>query len=120
MTESEFNRLDPLADAVDDACDRWFASPEFADLKAALQRISAALPPTYALSINVELRVFDSTRERGLNLLTAGINTSGGAAPFVTSGDSSIHRYTVGGDICAVPHDRCPHCWGEWDSKLEQ
>jgi hypothetical protein len=119
MTEIEFNHLDPLGDAVGEVCDRWFASAEFAEIKAALQRVSAALPPTYSVSIDVELRVFDTAREQGMNLLTVGVNTSGGAPPFHTSSDSSVHRYTVDGDICAVPHDRCPHCWGIWDFKLE-
>jgi hypothetical protein len=120
MTESEFNSLDPLADAVNEASERWFSSPEFAELKSALQRISAVLPPTYSVSIDVDLRVFDAKRERDLNLLTIGINACGGEAPHGASSDSSIHRYTVGGEICAVPHDRCPHCWGQWDWKLQQ
>ena len=26
-------------------------------------------------------------------------------------------RYVVSGDICQVPHDYCPSCWGMWDFK---
>src|SRR5262249_27448509 len=119
MKESEFKSVDRLADSLDEQCDRWFASPEFAALKLALRKASAALPPTYSIAINVELRVFDGDREQGLSLLTTGLNTSQGEAPYRTTGDASVHRYIVGGEICELPHDRCPHCWGEWDFKLQ-
>jgi hypothetical protein len=119
MKESEFRSLDPLADALNEQCDRWFAAPEFAALQAAIRKASAALPPTYSVAINVELLVFDVDREQSLSLLTTGVNTSQGQAPYRTTGDSSIHRYIVGGEICEVPHDRCPHCWKDWDFKLQ-
>jgi hypothetical protein len=119
MKESEFRSLDSLADALDQQCDRWFASPEFAALKAALRKASAVLPPTYSVAINVELHVFDGDREQGMSLLTTGVNTSQGEAPYRTAGDSSIHRYIVGGEICELPQDRCPHCWKAWDFKLQ-
>ena len=85
MTESEFRTLDPLADALDEACARWFASPELAALKDALRKAVASLPPTYSVSIDVELRVFDNEREQVLNLLTTGLNTDhgGGAVPDI-------------------------------------
>jgi hypothetical protein len=112
MTESEFRTLDPLADALDEACARWFASPALAALKDALRKAVASLPPTYSVSIDVELRVFDTEREQALNLLTTGLNTDHGGEPYRISGDSSVHRYVAGGEICEVPHDRCPQCWG--------
>jgi Zn-finger nucleic acid-binding protein len=117
MTESEFRTLDPLADALDEACARWFASPELAALKDALRKAVASLPPTYSVSIDVELRVFDNEREQALNLLTTGLNTDHEGEPYRISGDSSVHRYVAGGEICEVPHDRCPQCWGSWDYK---
>jgi len=52
-------------------------------------------------------------------MLSRGINTTGGKEPYQISGDSSIHRYVVNGEICQIPHDYCPHCWGEWDFKLK-
>jgi hypothetical protein len=73
------------------------------------------LPLTYTVSIDVELRVFDNEREQSLNLLTTGLSTAREVEPYRTSGDSSVHRYVAGGEICEVPHDRCPQCWGSWD-----
>ena len=85
MTESEFRTLDPLADALDEAA-RWFASPELAALKDALRKAVASLPPTYSVSIDVELRVFDNEREQAINLLTTGLNTDHGGEPYRISG----------------------------------
>ena len=28
------------------------------------------------------------------------------------------HRYLVDGEICEVPHDRCPNCWAGWSFKI--
>lgn len=119
MKDSEFKSLDPLADALSEQCERWFASDDLAAVREALCKLSALLPPTYSLSVDVELRVFDPERKQSLSLLTMGLCTSGGKEPYCTTGDSTIHRYIVGGEICELPHDRCPHCWGNWDFKLQ-
>ena len=121
MKASEFKALDPLAGALDERCDRWFASPEFAALKEALVRAAATLPPSYSMSVDVELRVFDSARERGgLSLLRTGLSASGEGELYRTAGDSTAHRYVVGGEICELPDGRCPRCWGDWDFKVRQ
>ena len=119
MKEAEFKNLDPLADTLNEQCDRWFESPEFAALKESLRAVVASLPQTYSVSIDVELQVFDTKRERGFSLLQTGLNAAHAADPYRTSGDSSVHRYIVDGEICQLPHDRCPHCWDIWDFKLE-
>lgn len=119
MKEAEFKALDPLADAVSAQTERWFASAELVALKQALAKVSALLPSTYSLSVDVELRVFDPSRKQALTLLTTGLCTSEGKEPYGTTGDATIQRYVVGGEICELPHDRCPHCWGEWDFKLQ-
>ena len=119
MKESEFKSLDSLADAVDEQCDRWFASPEFAALEAALRNASAALPPTYSVAINVELLVFDEDREQSLSLLTTGVNTSQGKGPAARRATLRFIGTSWEGRFCELPHDRCPHCWKEWDFKLQ-
>ncbi len=118
MKASEFKSLDPLADMLNEQCERWFTSPELTALREALRKVSALLPATFSLSVDVELRVFDPQRQKSLNLLTTGLCTSNGKEPYVATGDSTVHRYVVGGEICELPHDRCPHCWGDWDFKL--
>ncbi len=119
MKENEFKCLDPLADQLDEEFDKWIASEALSDLKEALQQVSASLPATYSVELGLELRIFDSVRDRSLNLLNAGLSTSGGQEPYRTAGDSTIQRYVVDGEICQVPHDYCPHCWSVWDFKLK-
>jgi ribosomal protein L37E len=119
MKDWEFKSLDPLAETLSKQCENWFTSEELAALRDALRKVSALLPPSYSLSIDVELRVFDPNRQQSLSLLTRGLCTSEGKEPYGTTGDSTIHRYVVGGEMCELPHDRCPHCWGKWDFKLQ-
>ena len=52
------------------------------------------------------------------SLLTLGLSTSEGKPPFKIYGDSTPQKYVVNGEIQVVPHDRCPHCYGVWDFKL--
>jgi hypothetical protein len=118
MKEDEFKSLDPLADLVNEACEKWLDSDKLSGLKEAMCKVSASLPATYSISVVVELRVYDEGREQVVNLLSTGLSTSSGGAPYRTTGDSTVHRYVVDGDICELPHDYCPHCWGPWDFKL--
>jgi hypothetical protein len=118
MKEAEFKNLEPLADQIYQRSDEWFDSPAFAAVKAALRDASALLPSHFSVSVEVVFRVFDEKREQDLPLMTTGVNTSGGKEPYRTDGDSTVHRYVTDGEICQVPHDRCPHCWGDWDFKL--
>lgn len=120
MTEAEYRALDPSADSLNEACDRWFATPEMAALAQALRRAAASLPPSFTVSMDVELRVFDSERERSLTLLTTGIVVQADGEPYRASGDSTVHRYIADGTLCELPHDRCPRCWAVWDWKMQQ
>ena len=118
MKANEFKMLDPLADVLDERCTRWFDSGELSDLKEAIRKVTASLPASYSVSIDVELRVYDENRDRVVRLLTAGVNAFPGQAPYRTLGDSSPQRYLVDGELCELPHDYCPHCWGTWDFKI--
>lgn len=112
MTEAENRILDPLAESLNEACDRWFATPEMAALAQALRQAAASLPPSFTVSMDVELRVFDSERERSLTLLTTGIVVQADGEPYRASGDSTVHRYIVDGTLSELPHDRCPPLLG--------
>lgn len=118
MTEAEFAQLDPIADELSSASHRWFESLEFQELKAALQKATSVLPKNYSVTIEIELQVFDMNRENAIALLRTGLESHEGNIPHVVTGDSSVHRYAVNGEICSVPHDYCPHCWGSWDFKF--
>jgi ribosomal protein L32 len=119
MTEDEFEQLEPLVDEVYDRSNEWFESQAFAGIRAELHRLSDLLPPKSSVSVDVVVRVFDDQREQDLPLLTTGIVLSAGHEPHPANSDSTVHRYVVNGEICKLPHDRCPNCWQDWDFKLQ-
>ena len=117
MKEKDFTSLDAVADMFDEECDRWFDSDNLTAVREAIRRVSASLPESLSISIDVELRVFDSDREKKLRILTTGLCTSSGEELYQTSGDSSVYRYLVDGEIRQLPHDYWPHCRGDWAMK---
>lgn len=117
MKDTELKALEPLMNAAEQAAEGWLDSPAAAELKRALQEASAKLPPGMSLTFDCVLHVFDANRERQVRLLETGITTSGGDSPYRCAGDSTMQRYLAGGEICELPHDHCPVCWGIWDFK---
>lgn len=116
MNDAEFEAIEPLLDSAADQLDALLDSDGFQRLKDAIQKISASLESmSVTLSCNIE--IFDAERESSLRLLDMGITTADGDEPYRYEGDASFQRYVVSGDICQVPHDYCPSCWGMWDFK---
>jgi len=118
MQDKLWRQLDPLADKAGEEIERFLTSPQANDLKTIMKKAAAALPDGYSLSLDIKLNVFDPDREDALPLLTTGLAASGQNEPYVAHGDSTPCRYTVDGEVCEVPHDRCPHCWAVWDFKI--
>jgi ribosomal protein L37E len=118
MKDIDFKAVKPLIEMAGEQLPRMLQSAEAEQLKLIMRKASAALPEGCEVFLNIELCVFDPERGESLPLATQGISAIGGKEPFLTSGDSTVHRYIVDGEICQVPHDRCPHCWGKWDFKL--
>jgi len=118
MRDDLWRQLEPLADQADEEIERFLASTRATELKAIIQKAAAVLPEGYCLSLDILLNVFDPERSETLPLLTTGLAASGQEEPYVAHGDSTPCRYIVDGEICEVPHDRCPHCWGSWSFKI--
>lgn len=118
MNDDLWRKLDPLADRAEEEVQRILTSPKGNELKAIIQEAATALPEGCSVSLDITLNIFDRERGRTLPLLTTGLATSGQAEPYVTHGDCTPCRYLVDGEICEVPHDRCPHCWACWDFKI--
>ena len=118
MTEAEFNHLNPIVDDLNNTANAWFESADFQKFRSAIQQASKLLPESYSLLIGVLFEIYDLKRETAIPLLKVGIESNGGQNPRVVSSDSSVQRYAVEGEICQVPHDYCPHCWGIWDFKF--
>ncbi len=118
MKDNLWRQLEPMADQAYEEIERFLTSPQANELRTIIQKAAAALPEGYSTSLDISLNVFDPERDNALPLMTTGLAASGPGEPYVAHGDSTPGRYTVDGEICEVPHDRCPHCWGTWDFKI--
>ena len=88
-----------------------------AAVRRALQEVTAKLPEGMSLTFNCELDIFDANREQAVRLVETGLTTSGRESPHRCHGVASGQRYWVNGEICELPHEYCPVCWGSWDFK---
>jgi Zn-finger nucleic acid-binding protein len=119
MRDTEFARLDPVADLVNDKCEELYQKGAFNEILARLKQVVAELPGDYSVSFDIQMNVFDNNRERSLRLLDTGFNVLKGEEPYRHYGDSTAQKYLVDGEICVVPDDYCPHCWGDWVFKFQ-
>ena len=118
MKEDHFRSLEPLVELADHTITGIFKSQQLDKLKRLMQEVSAKLPPEDQVSLNIELSVFSPERQGSLPLVRGVLCAAEKVEPYLTHSDSTVHRYIVDGDVCQVPHDYCPHCWGEWDFKF--
>jgi len=119
MKQTEWKALKDLTDAAADEIRKVLMSGAFAKVRQGLQDVSGKLPEKYSINLEINLTVFDDERGTDLPLIQSGLTTSDGKEAYLFTGDSSEHRYLVNGELCEVPHDYCPHCWGQWDFKLQ-
>ena len=117
MKDTEFDIIDPLLEVADDIFNEFLDSPGLDDLKRMMQKVAAELPDTMSINLNLNVEVFDRDREQSLNLLGTTLTTGGDAPPYRSTGDATVQRYLVEGEICQLPHDHCPVCWGGWAFK---
>ena len=113
MDEKTFKGLELLLDRLDERLGRFLESPEILDL---LGEISKATGVGRSVELECVARITEPTKSHGLAVLHTGITKPFGEEPYLSSGDSSAHRYVLGGEILMLPHDHCPKCWGEWVS----
>src|SRR3954468_8985778 len=118
MDRSTFESADPILDEIAASIDRLLDSDHLSDVRLALARLSEIVGPRYSVNLTVGVDVFDVEKPHALPLLTTGLSSSEGKPPYKTYGDSTPHKYVVNGEMQAIPHDRCPKCYGLWDFKL--
>lgn len=117
MKASELKDIRPALSVVEDKVGALFESEKFVAVKNAIKDLSEALPETMSLSLNVEIDIYDRERDAEVRLSQLSIAAGHGIEPYECSGDSEFQRYIVEGEICEVPSDYCPKCWGEWGFK---
>ena len=118
MKEDHYKVLQPLTETADGKIGQLLESVAAEELAAAMQEISASLPDNFELQLNVGLAAFEPERGTALPLTTQTICAIGGQEPYLAQSDSTVQRYVVDGEICQVPHDRCPKCWDFWEAKF--
>lgn len=116
MLRKEFEDFDAVGDAAYKACEEFLNSPAAAAIRGAMQEMSSKYPH-FSVSLNCMVEVFDEKRKETLPILRMGIVSSEGKPAYQHWADSSPQRYWANGEVCVVPHDHCPICWGEWDFK---
>jgi len=118
MQVKEFERLDELSEMVNDKIHKLYEDGIFSEISKKIKDISQDIEENHSITVDFQVNVFDTSKEKNLRFLTIGISSSGNNDPYLAYGDSTPCRYLVDGDIQKVPHDFCPNCWGEWDFKL--
>ncbi len=118
MDRSTFESADVVLDEIAAKLEELLDSDQFATVQLLLARLSETVGPRYSVSLNVCVDAFDAERPNALPLLTLGLSTSKGEAPYKTHSDSAPQKYVVDGEMQVVPDDRCPKCYGVWDFKL--
>jgi len=119
MEQKQFDKLDQLADAVYDKFEELYKAGYLKELKSKLEELCSSLAEKYSVSINMDLDIFDSEKEKSISMVRTGIACSRGEKkPFRVDSSATVHTYITDGAIKKVPHDYCPSCWGSWDFKL--
>ena len=118
MKENHYKLLEPLMELADQKIGQLLESSSAKELAAAMQEVSAGLPDNFEVQLNVGLVAFEPERGTALPLTTQMICSIGGQEPYLAQADSTVQRYVVEGEICQVPHDRCPKCWDLWEAKF--
>lgn len=119
MDKNTFEVADPVVDEIADAIAALLESSATEDLRALLAKLNQVVGSRYAISLVMNVDVFDRDRERCFPLLQTGMSGFDGDKPYQTWGDSTPQRYIVGGEMLVVPHDRCPQCWEVWGFKFK-
>ena len=118
MKQSEFRQLEPTVNKIQDIIDEMLNTGHFTQIKELLAEAIGELPDNYSLNLDIDFSVFDNQREKVIQLLQTGLTTSEGE-PYQHSADTSPLKYMVDGEMCIVPEEFCPHCWGEWQFKFK-
>lgn len=117
MQKSKYDAIDSLLDEISELIGNWLESTEAEPLRDKLSQMADLLGEPYLVNLDVSVEVCDDEQERDLPLMMLGLSAAPNEDLELTSGDSSLQRYIVDGEMVVVPHDCCPRCWNEWDFK---
>lgn len=119
MDQETWRKAEDQIEDLSDALDELLDSPELELIRELLGKLSQTAGEAYGVNLTCLVELFDRNEDRTLPLVSMGVSGSSDGDTYRTWDDCSFHRYLVDGEICVVPHDRCPKCWGEWGFKWE-
>ena len=118
MRNTEYKLLEPVAKEISEKVDELINTGHFNEIKELLRETIEEMPENYSLNLNIEFNVFDNEKQKSIKLLQTGLTTSEGE-PYQHSADSAPQKYLVDGEMCLVPEEFCPNCWGDWMFKFK-
>lgn len=119
MDRRTFETIDPILGDIAEVAPELLESAATEKLRSLLTELSTILGSRYLVSLHLNVTVFDDEMERCLPVLQTAFTGFDRDKPYQAVGGSSPQHYLVDGEMLVVPHDRCPHCWGKWDFKLQ-
>jgi len=117
--EIDFYAVDKITDDVSQVFDILYDKEVFSDIENKIKQVLAGLPDKYSINFLLKLDVFDSEKERAVNVYETGLTCGGNATPYRVEGGEAFSRFLVDGKIVVIPHAYCPNCWTAWMFKLE-
>jgi hypothetical protein len=118
MNDNLWKQLESHALEADELIEKFLSSSDAEALQRLVRNTVGLLPEGLSVSLDITLNVFDPERGNVLPLSDTSLTASGNEEPYIAYGDCTPCRYLVDGEICEVPHDRCPNCWAGWNFKI--
>lgn len=119
MDKDTFETIDPILGNIAERATELLESAATEKLRSLLTELTNILGKQYLVSLHLNVTVFDTEMQRCLPVLQTGFTGFDLDKPYQAIGGSTPQHYIVDGELLVVPHDRCPHCWGKWDFKLQ-
>ncbi|PJD98628.1 MAG: hypothetical protein CK427_16915 [Leptospira sp.] len=118
MNDEKFHELDAIGDKLHNKFEELKEKNEFKEIEKEIIKLLKSLPEKYSIEFGFNLGIFDSEREKSIEMYRVGINGFGkDGKTYQFSEGYKFNRYLVQGHIVEIPHNYCPQCWDEWDFK---
>ncbi|EOQ87224.1 hypothetical protein LEP1GSC202_3663 [Leptospira yanagawae serovar Saopaulo str. Sao Paulo = ATCC 700523] len=118
MNDEKFYELNAISENIHTKFEDLKEKGEIENIEFLIKNLLKKLPEKYSIEFSFNLSIFDSEREKSIEMLRVGINGLGNTAETYKFSESyKFNRYLVQGHIVEIPHNHCPNCWSEWDFK---
>jgi len=120
MDQETWRKTEDAIDDFEEALDELLDSSAVERLRTILAELGDKFGEKFAVDFSCCLSVSEENGERSLKMYSTGLSAADDGKVFRTWDAATPHRYLVLGNLCVVPHDKCPKCWGDWLFKFQQ